>query len=283
MNYELLTDVELGSDGWEKVQKNLKKRPGKVLTLASENDFRDVLKAAGLQGINVIDRVTKRHYDPDSYRFFNETPVPTGANVVVNEDWTKSVLLDGEEIAEQNWFDDTRRAVMDVEYNNPDGTLDYIEEYASDGSVFSNIFYYENKITEIEFFNNKAQVVLRYFYYEEDLNLVVVEDPKTHQVLRRYDDLDGFLVDELKGLLKPTDTVYLHYLGLEVDSLRLSRSHNVIELVEPPLDENGEVRGNLAAIMTNEIPWIQEVIVQIAYYQDLVASGLPMDKVKMGD
>lgn len=283
MNYEMINTVEFGSDAWQKVQENLKKTPGKVLTLSAENDFRNVLKAAGLRGVNLVDKVTGRKYDPDSYRFFNEVPTPTGSNIQVNEDWTVSVLLDGAEIAKENWFDDTRRATMDVRYNNLDGSLDYIEEYAADGTLFSNIFYYEDQMVEIEFFNMKGQVALRYWFYEDELNYVTIEDPKTHKPTQTYDDLNDFVVDQLSKMLKPSDTVVIHYLGMELDSLRLAQSHNVLDLIEPPLDEDGNVRGNLAMVLTNDIPWIQEVKVAIPYYQDLVASGLPMDKVKLGD
>lgn len=279
MNYELVNNITPGSDVWEKVKQNIAKDDATVITLTAAPRFFGLLQDEGVKGINVLDHVTKRSYVPDQYRFFNDVPVPTWAKIDMNQDGSILVSDQGDVIAREYLFGNTRRAVQDVRYNNPDGTLDYIEEYAFDGTVFSNLFYADNQLQEIVFYNSDVQPVVRYYFYEGVINFVTIEDPKTHAVLKDYENLDAFLVDQVAQLVTEDDTVVFHYMGVEMNSLREAKSHNVLEMAESVLDENGNVRGNLDLILQGQLDYIDEVRVDSQDYHDLEQSGVPMDRV----
>ncbi|WP_419153912.1 hypothetical protein [Weissella viridescens] len=279
MNYELVNNITPGSDVWEKVKQNIAKDDATVITLTAAPRFFGLLQDEGVKGINVLDHVTKRSYVHDQYRFFNDVPVPTWAKIDMNQDGSILVSDQGDVIAREYLFGNTRRAVQDVRYNNPDGTLDYIEEYAFDGTVFSNLFYADNQLQEIVFYNSDVQPVVRYYFYEGVINFVTIEDPKTHAVLKDYENLDAFLVDQVAQLVTEDDTVVFHYMGVEMNSLREAKSHNVLEMAESVLDENGNVRGNLDLILQGQLDYIDEVRVDSQGYHDLEQSGVPMDRV----
>lgn len=279
MNYELVNNITPGSDVWEKVKQNIAKDDATVITLTAAPRFFGLLQDEGVKGINVLDHVTKRSYVPDQYRFFNDVPVPTWAKIDMNQDGSILVSDQGDVIAREYLFGNTRRAVQDVRYNNPDGTLDYIEEYAFDGTVFSNLFYADNQLQEIVFYNSDVQPVVRYYFYEGVINFVTIEDPKTHAVLKDYENLDAFLVDQVAQLVTEDDTVVFHYMGVEMNSLREAKSHNVLEMAESVLDENGNVCGNLDLILQGQLNYIDEVRVDSQGYHDLEQSGAPMDRV----
>ncbi|RRG18677.1 hypothetical protein D3P96_01445 [Weissella viridescens] len=279
MNYELVNNITPGSDVWEKVKENVAKDDATVITLTAAPRFYGLLQDEGVKGINVLDHVTKRTYVPDQYRFFNDVPVPTWAKIDMTQDGSILVTDQGDVIAREYLFGNTRRAVQDVRYNNPDGTLDYIEEYAFDGTVFSNLFYSDNQLQEIVFYNSDVQPVVRYYFYESVINFITIEDPKTHAVLKDYANLEDFLVDQVAQLVTKDDTVVFHYMGVEMNSLREAKSHNVLEMAESVLDENGNVRGNLAMILQGQLDYIDEVRVDSQGYEDLKQSGVPMDRV----
>ena len=52
----------------------------------------------------------------------------------MNEDRTISLITDGDEIGKVSLYPMTRRHVKEVRYFYPDGTIDFIEEYAADGN-----------------------------------------------------------------------------------------------------------------------------------------------------
>lgn len=136
-----------------------------------------------------------------------------------------------------------------MRYTNPDGSLDYIEEYAADGTVFSNIFYYNNELQEIVFYDMQERPVLRYYYYEKAINYITIEDPVSHEVHTSYASLAEFVQDQMAKIVHPNDTVIFNYMGAELDSLVKTQSHNVLQLSEDPFDNNNVLRGNLEAIL----------------------------------
>ncbi|VTZ84906.1 hypothetical protein [Lacticaseibacillus paracasei] len=91
-----------------------------------------------------------------------------------------------------------------------------------------------------------------------------------------------FLQDQVSKTVHTDDTVTFNYLGIELESLAQARSKNILQMVEPPLDENHEVRGNLQSILTNDIPYVQEVRLSLAAFQELGTKDVPMKKIKIG-
>ncbi|RXT20493.1 hypothetical protein BVJ53_10880 [Lacticaseibacillus chiayiensis] len=282
MHYELLNTVDLTSPVWPDIKKRIARDHATLLTLTAEPDYGKVLAKEGLKGINLVDLLTKRTYHPKEYRFFNKVRVPYSAKVDMNENGSISILHEGDSIGREFLFPDSRRAAQDIRYTNLDGSLDYIEEYAADGSVFSNIFYYNNEIQEIVFYDMQQRPVLRYYYYDNAINYITIEDPISHEVNTHYANLGEFIQDQMAKRVHPNDTVTFNYMGVELDSLVKTRSHNVLQLVENPFDDNHVLRGNLEAILKNDIPYVQEVRMPLAAFQKIGEANVPMNKIRIG-
>ncbi|KRK71071.1 hypothetical protein [Lacticaseibacillus nasuensis] len=279
MHYELLNTLAPTAAIFPVVQARAQAVHATLITLAATPNYGGLLQQVGLPGVNLLDRATGREYHADQYRFFNRVRVPSLAKIDMNENGSISVLHQGADIGREYLFPNTRRAAQDVRFTNPDGSLDYIEEYASDGSVFSNLFYTKGDMQEMAFFNADEQVVVRYFLYQGAVNLITLEDPQTHAVTARYDTLNAFLAAQLAALVTPQDTVTINYLGIELSVLVGSQSHNRLVLSEPPLTDDGAVRGNLAAVLTDTIDYVQEVVMSPAAAATLKNAGMPMTKV----
>lgn len=279
MNYELTNILNPDSQAWAQQKARIEAGKKKVLSLTSSPRFFGLLQSEKVAGVNLLDSVTGRKYQKNKTRFFNDVPVPYGAQVAMNADGSISVIYDGDELGKVHLYGNTRRAVQDVRYTNPDGTMDNIIEFAFDGNEFSNIFYYNDEIQEIVFLNNDGQAVVRYYYYGGAINYITVEDPKTHKMIKDYTTLTEFYADQLAKLLKPKDKVTISYLGIELDVLAQTKSHNIINLAEDPFDENDNVRGNLLSILNDDISYIQEVQVSQENADKLKQKQISLAKV----
>lgn len=281
MKYELLNTIAPGTEAWQQVVARAKKGHERILLISAMPNFGGVIKEAGLKGVSLIERICNRASKKDDYMFFNRIPVPTGAKIDMNEDGNLNVLYEGEKIANVTLYHNTRRAVQDVRYLNPDGTVDYIEEYATDGSHYTNIYYYNNQMQEIDFLDLQERPVLRYYLYEGVINFITIENPQTREVTAKYNSVREFVTAEIPNIVKPNDTVTISYMGIELDAISQTGSHNILAMAEDPFDEHHEVRGNLQAILKNDIKTVQEVQVPVIAYQELQKTDLPSDKLKL--
>ncbi|WDF83077.1 hypothetical protein PQ472_02265 [Lacticaseibacillus pabuli] len=283
MNYELINQIGLGTPAWQTQKKRIEQDNRTLLTLTSMPRFSEVLKNEKVKGVNLIDHLTGRTYDPDGYRFFNDVPVPETAQIFMNGDGSISIINDGEEIAKEFLFSGTRRQAQDVRYENLDGSLDYIHEFEIDGSTFSNIFYYNDDMQEIAFMDNDENVHVRFFYYNGAINLITVEDPQSHKTVAKYDTLNQFLAAEVAKMTNADDTVTITYLGLELDAVSQTKAHTVLDMVESPWDDAGNVRGNLLAILEGRLSYVDEVLVNQADYDRLQREGVATAKLTVVD
>lgn len=128
---------------------NQRRKPS-VVYLTKSKFSSDASKEA-VQGINILDQVTQRSHDPETFLFFNQVPTAYCTEVYMNEDRTISLITDGDEIGKVSLYPMTRRHVKEVRYFYPDGTIDFIEEYAADGKLFSTIYYCNDQVQEIAF------------------------------------------------------------------------------------------------------------------------------------
>ncbi|USS86916.1 hypothetical protein [Fructilactobacillus cliffordii] len=279
MDYVLVNNV-VADEQWQQIKAEApdQEQPN-VISLVSAPKLGKYFGESGVNGINLLDRLTQRKYHLGQYRFFNDVPVPYWDKIFVNRDGSISIYDRGSEIAKEFLYPNTRRAAQDVRYTNLDGTLDYIEEYAYDGTIFSNLFYAENEMLEMVFYNQKFQPVVRYYLYQGVINLVTVENPETHQVLQRYNSLLEFYNDQVRSIVTEQDTVMINYMGVELTSLINTESHNILRLSEDPLDDQGNVRGNLADILYDRVKTIQTVQVSAKDYKILQKKGLPLAKI----
>lgn len=283
MDYELVSTIKPADKIWQSQKQRLNETNGKVISLSPSPNFNHLKHSEGVEGINILDALTKREYHPDNFLFFNKIPTAAAAEVFMNEDRTISVINDGDEIGQVTTYPETRRHVKEVKYLNSDGTTDFIEEYTDDGQLYSNIFFFNDKVHEINFYNSKQLPIVQYFFYEGKINLVVVRDPATGKVSTKHSSLIQFLADQVAAEVTENDRVAISYMGLELFALAKTQSRNVLYLTESPFTNTGGIKGNLLSILENKISYIKEVKMSREHYNKLVGKNVCLDKVTITD
>lgn len=283
MHYEVVSTINPTSEIWKNQKERILLKQGQVLSISPSPNFNQLKLQENVQGYNLIDQLTKRKYNSKASLFFDQVPTVTKAEIFMNEGWTISINHDGEEIGHMALYPDTRRLVRAVSYLNQDGTTDFVEEYADDGAVFSNIFYANNQAEQIDFFNDEQLPVLSYFFYEGQNNFVVQRDPETLTVCETYSNAIDCMANQLKKQVESTDTIGISYMGIELSVLKDTISRNTLYLEESPLDNSGNVKLNLADILENRIPFIQEVQMSTNYYEQLTLKNISLDKIVIND
>jgi hypothetical protein len=279
MNYELVNVLRADTENWKHQKQRAQESNSKLITLAPDPFFLRKHENDYSTMINVVDTVTKRTYDQQQSLFFNKVPTVAGAQIFMNADGVTSIIKNGERIGKLRLFPGTRRLVQDVTYYNGDGTRDLIEEYTFDGQLYSNIFYYQDQVQEIAFFDNQQNVRLRFHFYEGSLNLITIENPVTHEVTEKYDSMAQFQAAQVAKIVGPEDHVGIGYLGIELDALSKTKSTNTLYLDEPAFDGD-QLKGNLKLIIENNISYIQQVVVRPEDYQRMLEQGIDVTKVK---
>lgn len=280
MRYELVNGVHTTSPMWDQEKKILDVENLRLLSIGSAPNFAGTMRREGIKhSLNLYDHITKRTtYNPDDYLFFNRAPVPTGTNILMNADGYCSLEYDGQSIGRIQLYPETNRAVKEIDYFNPDGSNDIIEEYATDGRQYTQLLYDEGQPQEFQFLNLQGQPIIRYYYYENVLNYITIEDPTNQEVLEHYDNLNEFVCQQVAKLLTVQDQVTVCYMGVEMMALRYTKSHNTLRLSEDPFDEQNEVRGNLLGILNDDIKYIQTVQMTQAAYNALALRNIKLDK-----
>ncbi|WP_286103073.1 hypothetical protein [Pediococcus pentosaceus] len=282
MNYELVSVLRVETDNWKQQKQQAINNNSKVITLLPDPFFTRYKKEEYENMMNIVDYVTKRTYDEKNSLFFDKVPMIDGAEIFMNADGIISIIKNGVRIGEMRIFPQSRRLVQDVTYFNDDGTKDMVEEYTFDGSIFSNIYYYEDRVQEIDFTNNDGQVCLRFYFYEGEMNLITVVDPTTNAVLESYDNMIQFQKAQLQKIVGPEDQINISYLGMELDVLEKTKSKNTLYLEESAFD-GSKVKGNLKLIMDDQIQYVQQAVVKHEDYDQMVDQGLNVSKVRYVD
>lgn len=282
MNYELVSVLRVETDNWKQQKQRAINNNSKVITLLTDPFFTRYKKEEYENMMNIVDYVTKRTYDEKNSLFFDKVPMIDGAEIFMNADGIISIIKNGVRIGEMRTFPQSRRLVQDVTYFNDDGTKDMVEEYTFDGSIFSNIYYYEDRVQEIDFTNNDGQVCLRFYFYEGEMNLITVVDPTTNAVLESYDNMIQFQKAQLQKIVGPEDQINISYLGMELDVLEKTKSKNTLYLEESAFD-GSKVKGNLKLIMDDQIQYVQQAVVKHEDYDQMVDQGLNVSKVRYVD
>ncbi|MCH4098318.1 hypothetical protein ACSAHR_00360 [Pediococcus pentosaceus] len=282
MNYELVSVLRVETDNWKQQKQRAINNNSKVITLLPDPFFTRYKKEEYENMMNIVDYVTKRTYDEKNSLFFDKVPMIDGAEIFMNADGIISIIKNGVRIGEMRTFPQSRRLVQDVTYFNDDGTKDMVEEYTFDGSIFSNIYYYEDRVQEIDFTNNDGQVCLRFYFYEGEMNLITVVDPTTNAVLESYDNMIQFQKAQLQKIVGPEDQINISYLGMELDVLEKTKSKNTLYLEESAFD-GSKVKGNLKLIMDDQIQYVQQAVVKHEDYDQMVDQGLNVSKVRYVD
>ena len=278
MDYELVTIIRPEDKVWKESKQRIEGN-GKVISILPSPDFARLKRDEEVEGINLFDYLTNRKYDLTQFLFFNQAPVPSFSEIFMNEDFSISIIHEGEEIGIMELFPNTRRLVKNVQYHHGDGEKDFVQEYTIDGKIFSEIFYFNNRPQEIHFYNEKHIPIISYYFYEGKLNYITFNDEKTGEPLSGFNSLDLFIAEQLPKIVTPKDRVTISFLGIELAALSKTKSHNILQLVESPVDDNGNVKGNLLHILKNDIKYIQEVKMSLEYKQMLIKKGVPVSKV----
>lgn len=283
MNYEIVNWTDSLSSSWKSQVQRLKNSGGKFMSLAPDSGMRDVLINEGVDGINLIDLLAKRtvDFDKSSFLYFNRTPTVDGSEIFMNEDFSIDIISNGDIIGHIMLWPILRRHVKQAVYVYQNGDKDYTEEYASDGKKFSNITYTRNDIQRIDFYDDDEKVRVRFFFYLNQLNFITIENPDTHQTIANYNNMDELVSTEVGKLLTPQDTVGITYMGIELTALSKTSSNNTLYLSEDPLNSDGQIKGNLLAILNNKIPFIQNVVMSNDQYEKINMMGILTDKIKI--
>ncbi|WP_125768749.1 hypothetical protein [Lapidilactobacillus wuchangensis] len=282
MHYELVNNVHINTDFWQQEKAVLQADKLNLLSVGSAPNFAGIMQHEGIQkSMNLFDHITKRTYHPGQYLYFNQAPVPTGTNIMVNADGYITLEYYGEPIGEMKLYPETNRAVKEIDYLNPDGSVDFAEEYSTDGFQFTKLLYDEGKPQEFQFLNLAGQPVIRYYYFDNVINYITIENPETQEILQHYDNLSEFVARQVAEVLTPFDEVTVCYMGGEMTALRYTKSHNILRLSEPPFDDQDEVRGNLLGILNDDIKYIQEVQMDRNAYNSLALRNINLDKAKI--
>lgn len=281
MNYELVTVINPDNMVWQLARQRMIDDKSQVLSIFPSPDFAKLKQDAGVQGFNLFDLLTKRTYDLTQSMFFNQAPVPSLAEIFMNEDFSISILHEGDEIGTLELFPNTRRLVKSIHYLHGNGDKDYVAEYTIDGKLFSEIFYFNNKPQEIHFYNEKHIPIISYYFYEGRLSYVTLNDEETGEMVTGFNSLEEFIADQLSKILTINDRVTISYLGIELTALSKTTSYNILHLTESPLDDAGNVKGNLLAILNGNIRYIHEVSMSLEYKQLLIKKGVSVAKVSV--
>lgn len=280
MNYELVTVIRPEQETWILSKKRIYESKGKVLSILPSQFFAKHLEDEKVKGVNVFDELTKREYSLDKSMYFNEAPVPSYSEIFMNGDFSISIINEGEEIGSVELFPNTRRLVKNIHYFS-EMRKDFTQEYTIDGELFSEIFYFNNKPQEIHFYNKNRVAVISYFFYEGKLEFISLNNGKTGTMVQGYTSFEEFISDCVAKMLTVKDRVTISFMGIEMLALSKSRSYNILELTESPLDDNGEVKGNLLQILKNDISYIHEVKMSLEYKQLLLKKNVPISKVTL--
>lgn len=284
MNYELLNIINPADIIWQRSQKRLAANRGTAIMLAPNPGMALLHEQTKIKMLSVVDSVTKQvkyKTTKDGY-FFNAVPTIDLAEVFMNKDGSISIVNDGQTVGEIKTYGGTRRIVKEVIYLHPDGTKDHIEEYTSDGRLYSNLFYARNEIQEIDFYDAKKFAPLRFFFYQGNLNYIRLYDRKTHAFIKDYHTVMEYYRDQLKQIVSEKDKLSISFMGVELLSLAETKSENTLYLNESPLDESGHLKGNLFQILTNQITYIHHVVMTQAM-ADEVPADVPTDKIIIVD
>lgn len=279
MNYELMTVIRPNGEIWEKQKEQLQQPHTKILSISPMPDFQTVLRRLDVTGINLLDELTNRSFDPETFLFFNQVPTVKNAEIFMNENRSISILYDGSEIGKVFLYPQTRRHVREVRYLHADRSLDFVEEYSGDGKVYSHIFYDKDQVQEIQFLNDHEQPIVTYYFYQGQINFITIRDPETLAIRERYQTLAQFIAAQLAKVVNPEDTVTISYLGMELFALEKTTSYNILRLMEEPIGEDGQIKGNLRSILENKIAYVHRVKMKQEYYEQLKATGVNLQKI----
>lgn len=253
---------------------DVKKGKSDELWLATpHSDAHKIISELGLNPSQVFDIYTQSYFTPiDETKgiWWTDLDVPVGAQIVVNQNWTKSVALLGHEIARVNWYEASQRIVSDVDWLDNNQQIDYKDVYRRDGSLFSRQYYSENSFLQIDFYNKSgSDICVRECYFQGKCNFVLANNQK-------FQSPESYIAAVGN---RRSDTVFnIAEMGREI---HFAPKHTQLSLLDSVLDDNSRIYGNLETLLKSDQDKISNVLVSASSYEILKKAGLPLNKVSI--
>ncbi|PWF99717.1 hypothetical protein [Levilactobacillus bambusae] len=278
MDYEIVNTLRPPLRSWRAQKERLQRENGILITLAPDiNTYQKSLNEH-VNVINIIDRLTKRSYDPTTFLAANQIPLRRG--VKTTRDQEQLVIVRGRRtIGRVEFYENSVDHVHLVTYLDKDDEPQLVEEYAEDGKLFSRSEYLNNQLQSRNFYNDAAEIVVTFTYRNNTVHAVTVEDPNTRQSIISYSSLADFMTSQVAEIVQPDDWVGVLYMDVELFALAKTLSTNVLYMEENPINFDGKFQTTLAAILTNEIQYIRYVVVDHAKAAQVAETDLPTDKL----
>ncbi|MDF7626936.1 glycosyltransferase [Lactobacillaceae bacterium L1_55_11] len=275
MKVELINSLDYASfPGISWQIKQVKNGQSDELWLATPHeDAYQLVQELGLAPHQVYDVYARAYLSDDDNRqngiWFADLPVPNQAQIVVNDDWTKSVTSVGQELAQVRWFVNSNRIVQAVSWLDNDGVIDYKDIYQRDGRLFAKQYFSEGTLLESDFYLGQDQPQTQDFYFEGQRNFVYANGEK-------YSSAEAYVADI--GNHHPENEYRITQVGRELD---FAPKGTTLAFPDTVLDDQGNVLGNLVAILKNDGHPVEHVQVTAKDFALLKKAGLPLKRVSV--
>ncbi|QEA58936.1 glycosyltransferase [Leuconostoc koreense] len=265
-----LTQTNLKGVAWQIEQ--VKSGNSDELWLATPHeDAVHLIQKLGLNPRSVFDIYAQAYLseiDETKGIWWGELPVPNEAQLVINKDWTKSIVSRGQQLATVRWFGDSKRIVQAVVWQDSDGQIDYKDIYLRDGRLFAKQYFSEGKLLQSDFYFGHPEVMVSDFYFEGKRNFVYVAGQK-------YASAEKYIVNTLS---KYTENDY------NVTQLQREMGYvpkrTTLTIIDELSDDKRDIRNQLTDVLKNNQHEITRVLVDKNDYLKLRMMGLPVKKVR---
>ncbi|CAH1854766.1 glycosyltransferase [Convivina intestini] len=235
-------------------------------------DAANLVKGLGLDPKRVYDMYSRAYLsDVDETQgiWFTDLPVPNEAQAIINDDWTKSIISQGHELAKVRWFANSQRLVQAVSWQDADGQIDYKDIYQRDGSIFAKQYFSEGQLLESDFYVGAKEPQACDFYFEGQRNFVYANGQK-------YANAEDYVA--AVGNSFPENEYRITQVGREID---FAPANTVLTLPESVVDDQGNILGNLMNVLNNPDHKIKKVQVKPRDFAVLRKARLKLNKVSL--
>lgn len=204
--------------------------------------------------------------------WFYDLPVPNQAQLVVNQDWSKSIVSSGRVLADVRWFANSNRLVQAVTWLTAAGQVDRKDIYQRNGRLFAKQYFHNGQLLQSDFYLDAKKILVQDFYFQGLRNLVI--DQRGQQ----YPSAENYLKAVM--MAKKNYQIQISRFGREFD---LAIPGTTLVLPTGVLDEQQEIIPALKEVLLQKNHVITKVLVRPADYAILESAGLPLNKVDQLD
>jgi hypothetical protein len=207
--------------------------------------------------------------DEDKGIWWTDLPRVNEAQMLISQAWQKSMVSQGQRVADIKWYPNSQRIVQAVTWLDADSTVDYKDIYHRDGTLFAKQYFSEGQLLQTDFYGDQGEPVTRDFYFEGNRNFVVHGSEK-------FNNADNYVA--AVGNQQVGNDYNITQLGRE---LNFAPQGTTLTIIGDALDETGHLYENLLLVLQGENTAITQVKVSEQAYGTLKRFNAPMTKVKM--